>query len=138
MTEHEREQSKLARLSGYRINGTWNLFEKFVIDGKAPEEALRLATGAMDVWAPWFEENHIEAPDQPDMPAQVEQAAAKVTDAIKKVIADKEASRRQRWPFRWFHGRDSVASIAGSIQHQPIQASEPSTEPGSHTEKDSL
>ena len=102
MTDHEREHARLARLSGYRVNGVWNLFEKLVIDGKTPQDALRLAIAAFDTWTPWFEENHIEAPEPPDVSTQVEQAAAKVTDAIKIAMADFEAARnRQRWWMFW-------------------------------------
>jgi hypothetical protein len=94
MNEGQKEQARLSKLSTYRINGTWNLFEKFVIDGKIPSEALRLANAAMDLWIPWFEENHIEAPEPPDIPTQVGLMGAAVTEAVKKAIEETLESRR--------------------------------------------
>ncbi len=110
MNENEREHSRLAKLSTYRVNATWMLFERFVIDGKAPAEALRLASDAMDVWVPWFEENHIEAPEQPDVPTQVEQAAQKVTDAITKLKAEIDAKRPLARFMAWWRVADERTS----------------------------
>jgi hypothetical protein len=110
MNEQEREHSQLAKLSGYRVNATWMLFERFVIDGKPPAEALRLASDAMNVWLPWFEENHIEPPEPPDMPTQVAQAAQNVTDAIKKTVEDREAKRPLRRFLAWLRPKPTSAA----------------------------
>jgi predicted RNase H-like HicB family nuclease len=127
MNEQEREHSRLAKLSAYRINATWNLFERFVIDGKNPTEALRLASDAMDVWTPWFQENHIEAPEAPDMPTQVEQASQKISEALKKTLDEIDAKRKSRmgWLRRLFRSAPNTAALPqpetlqpASIQHK--------------------
>ncbi len=69
LTPDQKEQLKMARRSGMRIEETWSLYIMFLSEDKRPADALQLAVEAVSVWADWMDANQIDPPEiEPNFP----------------------------------------------------------------------
>jgi hypothetical protein len=106
LTREQKEQFKLAHRASMRINETWSLYCMFLSHDVNPEQALKNAHEAVEVWATWMDEyDRIEPPEIEPPPAidfvEAVKAASREMIGELKDLKHKEpvrsqARRRQR------------------------------------------